>query len=81
VVHDSAHGRIGVWSNFDKIEPLPTSGIQGFAQGHNAYLLPVLANQANFARSNLFVYAVSWFAYLSTSGQNRDQIPDFRMVT
>src|SRR5436305_2076857 len=67
VVNDAADGRRGRSCDFDKIE-LPIAGqLERGIQGHDAKLLFVVVDDADFASANLAVSAVEWFVTLELS--------------
>ncbi len=65
VVHDAAHGRIGLWRNFDQIEIQFASQRESVGCGTNSYLASIGSDEANLARTNALVVAgfIGWRSY------------------
>jgi len=61
VVHDAAHGRLRGGRNFDQIQILFAGFLDGFVRRHDAKLLPVVINHADFTRPNAIVGADKTF--------------------
>ena len=57
VVHDLAHGRLGVWSDLHQIEPLAFSHALCLISRHNAEHLTICVKNAHRRYANLVVYA------------------------
>ena len=57
VVHDLAHGRLGVWGNLHQIEPLTFSQALSLIRRHNAEHLTVCVKNAHRRHADLVVYA------------------------
>ena len=57
VVHDLAHGRLGVWSDLHQIEPLAFSHALCLISRHNAEHLTVCVKNAHRRHADLVVYA------------------------
>ena len=58
-IHDLAHRRICVWRNFYKVEPCLIGHHHGAGRGHNPFVFAICANQADFGRADVFVYALA----------------------
>ena len=57
VVHDAAHGRLRGGRNLNQIQILFAGFFDGFVGWHDAKLLPIVINHADFARPNAIVGA------------------------
>ncbi len=57
VVHDAAHGRLRGGRNLNQIQILFAGFFEGFVRRHDAKLLPIVINHADFARPNAIVGA------------------------
>src|SRR5437660_5077848 len=61
VVHDAAHGRLRGGRNLNQVQILFAGFLEGFVGRHDAKLLPVVINHADFARPNAIVGADKTF--------------------
>jgi len=60
-IHDFAHGRFGIWGNFDKVQPGFFGHFHGAGGADNADILAIGTNQADFVGADAFVDARAGF--------------------
>ncbi len=56
-VHDFANRRIGIWRDFDQVEPCLVSHFHGTTRSNNSDVLAICADQADFVGADKFIDA------------------------